>query len=58
MWYSGFNCFTVIVVGLVISFLTGRPGALLYKVIQYNKIKYNKTNVSSLALKLTYTGGV
>ncbi len=24
MWYSGFNCFTVIIVGLIISFLTGR----------------------------------
>lgn len=24
MWYSAFNCFTVILIGLIISFLTGR----------------------------------
>lgn len=24
MWYSGFSCFTVILIGLIISFLTGR----------------------------------
>lgn len=25
MWYSAFNCCTVILIGLIISFLTGRP---------------------------------
>lgn len=25
MWYSAVNCFTVIIVGLLVSFLTGRP---------------------------------
>lgn len=28
MWYSAVNCFTVIAVGLAVSFLTGMPGRL------------------------------